>query len=104
MAPTPEQITVSLDALRADADQWAAAAGTMRTAATRAETQKVDPAGFSFAGHTAATTYELLRARMARLLHQGASTFDSTATALRASAASYEADEAAGAHRMRNVY
>lgn len=104
MAPTPQEISVSLEALRADADQWAAAAGTMHAAAGLAETQRLDPAVFSFAGLTAATTYELLRARMARLLDQGASAFESIAAALRASADSYEADEAAGAHRIRNVY
>jgi uncharacterized protein YukE len=104
MAPTPKEISVSLEALRADADQWASAAGTMNAAATRADLQKVDAAAFSFAGLGAAQSYELLRDKLARLLHQGASAFDSIAVALRASADSYEADEATGAHRMRKIY
>ena len=104
MRPTPKQITVSLEALRADADQWTGAAGTMNTAAGKADLQNLDAAAFSFAGQAAATSYERLRGRMAQLMHQGASTFDTIAGALRASADAYEADEAAGAHRIRNVY
>lgn len=104
MAPTPQQITVSLEALRADADRWAAAAGTLNTAAGRADTQKVDAAAFSFAGRAAAIAYEDLRSRMAGFIHQGAERLDSIAGALRASADAYEADEASGAHRMQNIY
>lgn len=104
MAPTPEQVTVSLDALRADADQWAAAAATMAAAAATADGQQVDPSAFSFAGQAAAAAYEDLRVKTAGLIHQGAARFDSIAGALRASADAYEADEAAGAHRLQNVY
>lgn len=104
MAPTPEQITVSLAALRTDADVWAAAAETMAAAAARADGQQLDPAAFSFAGQAAAAAYEELRAKMARLLHEGTASLGSIAGALRASADAYEADEAAGAHRMQNVY
>jgi hypothetical protein len=104
MAPTPEQITVSLDALRADADQWTAAAGTMAAAAAAADGQKVDASAFSFAGQAAAAAYEDLRLKLAGLLHQGGVRFDSIAGALRASADAYEADEASGAHRLQNIY
>jgi hypothetical protein len=104
MAPTPQQITVALDALRADADGWAAVADTMRTAATTAGVQKLDPAAFSFAGQTAAVSYEKLRDKMATLLAQAARNFDCVAAALRTSADAYEADEAAGVHRMQNIY
>jgi hypothetical protein len=104
MAPTHEQITVSLEALRADADRWADAAKVMSSAAADADLQKIDASAFSFAGQAAAGAYEDLRSKMARLLHQGAGRFDSIAGALRASADAYEADEAAGAHRMQNLY
>jgi uncharacterized protein YukE len=104
MAPTHQQITVALDALRVDADRWAGAAGTMNTAAARADMQKIDAAAFSFAGQAAAAVYENLRAKMAALIDQGARGFDSIAAALHASADAYEADEAAGVHRMQNIY
>src|SRR4051812_20231832 len=104
MAPTPEQITVSLAALRSDSDAWAAAAETMAAAGADADGQKLDAAAFSFAGQAAAAAYEELRAKMARLVHEGAVRFASIAGALRASADAYEADEAAGAHRLRNIY
>lgn len=104
MAPTHEQITVSLVALRDDADQWADAAKVMNEAAANADVQKMDASAFSFAGQAAAVAYEELRAKMAMLLQQGATRFDSIAGALRASADAYEADEALGAHRMQKIY
>jgi uncharacterized protein YukE len=104
MPPTQQQITVSIEALRADADQWAAAAATMNTAASRAGTPKIDADAFSFAGQAAAVTYGQLHDKLTQLMLQGASTFDAIAAALRASADSYEADEAAGEHRLRNIY
>jgi uncharacterized protein YukE len=104
MPPTPQQIAVALDALRADADRWADAAATMHAAAALADAQKVDAAAFSFAGQAVAAAYEGLRVKLVTLIGQCASNFDSVAAALRASADAYEADEAAGAHRMQNIY
>lgn len=104
MAPTPKEISVALDALRADADRWARAAKELHDAAARADAQKVDPAMFSFAGQAAADSYEQLRVRLAGLISGGAREFDSIAAALRASADAYEADEVTGAHRMQNIY
>ncbi|MHA6628823.1 hypothetical protein ACU61A_25565 [Pseudonocardia sichuanensis] len=102
--PTPDEIRVALKALRADAEDWALAAEQLRAAARTADRQKLDPAAFTFAGRAAAAEYEELRARMAGLLAQGADNLDGIATALRASAAAYAADEAAGVHRMQNIY
>jgi hypothetical protein len=104
MVPTHDQIIVSVDALRTDADEWARAAKDMHDVAAKADTQKVDAAAFSFAGHAAAAGYETLRAKMAGLISGGAREFDAIAAALRASADAYEADEAAGAHRIQNIY
>jgi hypothetical protein len=104
MAPTPKDITVALDALRADADRWAAAAMELHDAAAEANARAIDPAAFSFAGHAAAVAYEALRVKMAGLIDQGARNLDSVAAALRASADAYEADETAGVHRMQNIY
>ena len=102
--PTPHEIRVALGALEADAENWALAAEQLRVAAAAADRQKLDPAAFTFAGHAAAAEYEALRARMAGLIAQGANNLGAIATALRASAAAYAADEAAGVHRMQNIY
>jgi uncharacterized protein YukE len=102
--PTPQEIHVALEALRDDADHWRTAADALRASAGRARDALVPPATFSFAGQAAAAAYEALRARTARLLEEGALNFDDIATALRASAAAYEADEKAHRHRIENIY
>jgi hypothetical protein len=102
--PTPEQITVAVEALESDAALWRRAAGELRTAAAAAAGQVLDPATFSFAGGAVAAAYEALRGRTAALLVEGADNVDAIAAALRISAAAYAADEAAGAHRLHHVY
>ncbi|MGQ0576696.1 MAG: type VII secretion target [Pseudonocardia sp.] len=104
MAPTSGQIAVALDALRADADQWRGAAAELGTAAGVAGGLTVAPAAFSFAGQAVAAAHEALRSKLAALLTAGAANFDDIAAALRASADAYEADEIAGAHRLRDIY
>jgi hypothetical protein len=98
--PTRPDVTVALDALEADAVRWSDAAADLRAAASAATGLVLEPAAFSFAGHAVAAAYEALRSRTARLLTEGADNLESIAAALRASAAAYAADEAAGAHRM----
>jgi hypothetical protein len=104
--PTPADIVAALDVLRADARRWADAADTMGTAATHAGAAVLPVATFSFAGEKAgvAVSYEKLRDRVTGLIEQGARNFDDTSAALYASAAAYEADEAAHVHRMRSIY
>jgi len=104
MAPTPEQITVALDALEADAVMWTDAAGALHDAAAIAADLQVAPAAFSFAGQEVARLHNDLRAKMAELVKAGAENLDLIAFALRASAAAYKAEEEAGVHRMLNVY
>jgi hypothetical protein len=104
MAPTPQQITVALDALEADAVMWTEAATALHEAAAIAADLRADPAAFSFAGEAVAGRYESLRAKLAELVKAGADNFDAIAAALRASAATYMAEEEAGVHRMLNVY
>ncbi len=104
MAPTSEQITVALDRLREDADKWVGGAEELRTAAGWVGAVVLAPAAFSFAGQAVAASYEQLRAKVAALVDGGAANFDDIATALRQSADAYEADEAAGAHRMTGIY
>ncbi|OZM76980.1 hypothetical protein [Pseudonocardia sp. MH-G8] len=102
--PTPDEIEVALKDLEADATTWTNAAADLRVAAAAAERQRLDPAVFSFAGPAAAAEYEALRAKLASRISQGVAGFAAIAAALRASAAAYAADEAAGVHRMQNIY
>jgi uncharacterized protein YukE len=102
--PTPDEIEVALEDLEADATRWAAAAAELQAAATAAGRQRLDPAVFSFAGPAAAAEYEALRAKLAGRISQGAVNLAAIAAALRTSAAAYAADEAAGVHRMLNIY
>jgi hypothetical protein len=102
--PSAAQVTVSLEALRADAADWEHAAGELRAAARRADTAVVAPAAFSFAGGPVAQAYELLRANTVGLLAEGADNFSALADALRAAAATYEADELRNLHRLRSIY
>lgn len=98
-----EDLRVALDALEADAAQWQRIAGELRGASTRAAAQHLDPAVFSFAGQAAAAAYESLRARLTRLLAQGAANADATADALVSCAAAYAADERAHVDHLRGI-
>jgi hypothetical protein len=102
--PSLERIAVSLEALRADATDWDHAAADLRGAAHRADAVVVPSAAFSFAGDPVAEAYELLRVHSVALLSGGADNFGAIAAALRAAAATYEADELNNVHRLRNVY
>lgn len=102
--PSAGQVTVSLEALRADAAGWENAAGELRAAARRADAAVVPPAAFSFAGGPVAQAYELVRANTVGLLAEGADNFSALADSLRAAAATYEADELRNLHQFRSVY
>lgn len=104
MAPTPDQITVATDALRADAADWNTAASELRRAATTADQLAVPASAFSFAGGAVHASYDALRIKAAALLAEGAANFDDIGGALRTAADAYEADEAANAHAIQNIY
>lgn len=102
--PTGDRIVAALGALRADADRWTRSAEEMQAAATTAAGQAVPPAAFSFAGQAVAAAHDALRSKIDALLAAGAANFTDIAGALTASAAAYEADEAAHVHRLRGIY
>jgi hypothetical protein len=99
MSSEPD-LVVALEALESDAARWNDAATRLRTAAAAAAGLVLDAGAFSFAGQAAADAYEALRIRTETLLAQGADELDAIAAALRTSAATYAAEEAAGAHRL----
>lgn len=104
MAPEPQQIVVALDALESDAVGWLRIADELRAAAGNAGALTLGAPEFSFAGGALAASYEALRARLVALLDGGSANAAAVAAALRASAATYAAEEQAGVHRMREVY
>jgi hypothetical protein len=104
MGRKSDEITVALKELRAEADRWTHAADVLRSAATAVVTRALPPAAFSFKGAGVAGLYEELRRKTAERLAAGAANAEDIATALRVSAAAYEADETTGAHRMARIY
>lgn len=104
MNPTPGDITIALDALRAEADSWTGAADELRSASTALGALALPLAAFSFNGAVVAGHYEALRSKTAARLAAGAANADDIATALRLSADAYEAEEADGVHRLTGIY
>lgn len=104
MTPTPDGIRVSVEALRADARAWLAAADDLDHAAARSRRTELPSSAFSFAGGATATSYAQLRAKISALLVDGSGNFTDIAGALRSSAHNYEADEAANEHALRGIY
>lgn len=105
MAPTHEEVVVACNALRSDATKWSTASDEMATASTSAAGLVLGRAEFGFAaeGHGVDTAYKTLQDRIAHLLSGADGEFDKIAAALRASADTYEAEDAAGAHEMDSV-
>lgn len=102
--PSPDDIHVALDALRADAMVWRTAANDVKRAARAAEGQVLPPASFTSRGLDLAAAYEALRAELARLTSEAAANFDTVADALDKSADTYEAEEQRNVHRLRGIY
>lgn len=101
--PTPQQVTVALEALRDDATVWSDDAGTLKAAQSTAESLRLPAPPFSFAGGQLAAAYDALVTRVATLLDQGGTNFTTVAAALRASADAYEADEQAHVHQLQSL-
>lgn len=104
--PSADQITAALEAMRADARAWGAAADQLTDAAQNARRLSLDAFHFSYFGEQLGLTaaYRSLQEKLITLLEQGAANFDSLAVALQRSADTYQAEDEAGVHRMRNVW
>jgi len=102
--PTAADIHVALEALRDDAKHWENAAHTLHEAAARALAATLPPSTFSYKAQAVSDAYAALQAKMTALLGAGVHYLDDIAVALIASAAAYEADEAAHAHRLNHIY
>ena len=103
--PTHHQVTVDCNALRSDAKKWSAAADDIGAAASTAGglTLGVDKFGASDAAQGCQSTYAILQSTLATLLSQGNKELEKVATVLKASADTYEREDAAGAHRFEKM-
>jgi len=103
--PTHDEVMVACDALRSDATKWMTASDEMAAAAGKAENLVLGKDQFGGAGDErgVVNAYETLRDKIAGLLTGADAEFDKIAGALRASADTYEREDAEGAHRLERA-
>jgi hypothetical protein len=106
MAPTPDQYSLALAALRDDATQWTSCADDLAAAKSSADGLDLEALHFSYIADKCGVTqlYADFQAKMVRLLGEGEQMSRGVAEALLASAQTYQREEEAGVHRMNNVW
>ena len=106
MAPTPEEISVALQAMRSDASVWEDMSDELAAARRIVDRLDLGIQQFSFLGDLAGLPdlYTEIQLRIAGLLQQGSDEFDHLGTALRRAADGYEDDDRTSAHEIRGVY
>lgn len=106
MAPTKDQYTVALAALRDDAKQWQGCSDDLAAAKSTADTLDLEALHFSYVADKLGVTqiYTEFQNKMVRLIGEGEAMCASVANALNESAQTYQAEEEAGVHRMNNVW
>lgn len=105
MAPSPEDVKVACDALRSDAKKWAAASDEMMAATASAQNLVLgrDQFGYAAESRGLVAAYTTLQQRIAHLLTGADAEFDKISGALKASADTYEYEDASGAHEMGKI-
>ncbi len=105
MALSPQDVKVACDALRSDARKWAAASDEMSGAATTAQNLVLgrDQFGYAAESRGLVAAYTTVQQRIAHLLSGADAEFDEISGALKASADTYEYEDASGAHEMDRV-
>ena len=106
MAPTPDQYSAALAALRDDATQWTSCADDLAAAKSAADGLDLTALHFSYLADQLGVTrlYADFQAKMVRLLGEGEETSRGVADALLASAQTYQQEEESGVHRMNDVW
>lgn len=105
MAPSREEVKVACDALRSDATKWATASDEMMAAASSAHNLVLgrDQFGYAAESRGLVAAYTTLQQRVAHLLTGADGEFDKISGALRASADTYEYEDAQGAHQLGKI-
>jgi hypothetical protein len=106
MAPTPDQYSVALQALRDDATQWTGCADDLAAAKATADTLDLEALHFSYIADKLGVTqtYADFQSKMVRLIGEGETMCRGVAGSLEKSAQTYQAEEESGIHRMNNVW
>lgn len=106
MAPTPDQYAVALAALRDDATQWQGCSDDLKAAKSTADSLDLEALHFSYIADKLGVTqtYTDFQNKMVRLIGEGETMTSGVASALLASAQTYQDEEESGIHRMNNVW
>jgi len=106
MPPTEQQIKAAIQALRKDADTWAAGKDKLVDAAAVAARLELSALHFSYVADQLGLSevYQQLQQRLYTLLNEGAANFLALSAALNDAADGYEQDEANAVHRMTGIY
>ena len=102
-APTPHDIRVATEALRADATRWTEQAGGIAVAADRAAdlaTTRLEAGVFQLL----VDAYEEVRTHVTDRCTEGRTAMAQVAETLRAVADTYESEEARREHALRHLY
>jgi hypothetical protein len=105
MAPTHEQVVADCNDMRSDATKWQTASDAMHGAASTARGLTLGDTQFGLAdaAQGCKTAYATIQDKMAGLLDGADAEFEKVAKVLKASADTYEKEDAAGAHRFDSM-
>lgn len=106
MPPTDQQIQAAIQALRKDADTWAAGRDKLVDAAAVAARLELGALHFSYIADQLglAEVYQQLQQKLHDLLHEGGANFLALSAALNDAADGYEQDEINAVHRLTGIY
>jgi hypothetical protein len=104
--PTPEQVTVAVQAMRTDAATWRDAAGKLTGAQHAGLPLALQEFHFSFIGDKAGLThvYAQLKDKITRLLGEGATELEALSQALTTAANQYEQSDNDAYRRHHHTY
>ena len=103
IGPTPEQVSVATEALRREATQWDEESGNLWTLGGRVAEMEFGRLEAGLFQVMVGPYNDVIRAVAARCA-EGSTAMSEVAGTLRTVAATYEAEDEAGAHRIKNVY
>jgi hypothetical protein len=105
MAPTHDQVVADCNDMRSDATKWQTASDAMHGAAGTAKGLTLGDTQFGLAdaAQGCKTAYETIQNKLAALMDGADTEFEKVAKALKASADTYEKEDAEGAHRFETT-
>jgi hypothetical protein len=105
MAPTHDQVVADCNAMRADATKWQTASDAMHGASGTAKGLTLGDTQFGLAdaAQGCKTAYATIQSKIVTLFDGADAEFEKVAGVLKASADTYEKEDAAGAHRFEST-